>query len=856
MISIFAFDRIGSATLRMQWLAVFALIFSLTSQVALSAVDPSMKASSEVQARMALGKPQNIIVVFDDQSIQNEAKNLQSATGVRSSHKSILEYKARRLTETKLKVLSTVTSGEATELKHYSHLPVSFVRIQSRNALDKLLADPGVMAVYENSVLHRAMLAQSLPLIGQPQAAAAGDQGSGTTVAVLDQRVDYTQPAFGSCTSPGVPSGCKVVLAQDVIGLPNDGLGYQDGHGTNVAATVLAVAPGSKIISLNVFNGESATDTDVIDAINWCIANASNYNIVAMNLSLGGGGNNIAVTTSSPYYSAFANARAAGILPVVAAGNNGYSNGLSLPAAVVGAVSVGAVYDSEMGQMGVWSLAQCTDPITVADQVTCFSNNASFLTLLAPGCRDDAGTASPNYMCGTSQAAPHVAGAVAVLRSAFPSETLDQTVTRLTNGVPVTDSKNGVTKPRLSLPMALGLSSCSYIVSPTNISPSASGTTSSNISITNGTGCAWSAISNANWITILSGSSGIGSGTAQYSIDANYGTSARTGTISIAGQTITVTQPGGYVSLSSLTNVWLVGSYSYQTSGLNTVTLSVGEIYHNATGTTGTLRLELWLTQFPFSFSSSPAWGVAKYQISIPASPNGVLGAYQSFINITTTLPLVNLPAAGSYYASLLITQYDSNTTTCSSADHFCTVSYGGFTGQFFIPDVTAPTVPTGLAATTISATQVNLAWNASSDNVAVTAYKIYNKGTLIGRVTTAGASGSSLTPATQYQFTVSACDAAENCSAQTASVSTTTPVSRSSCIFNWVEQNYPQYFPSAGGTAQTTSPYTGRYYSGTGSYLATSSADNNLYVLSPNFGNTLVNTGLLSSFLSASGCP
>ena len=467
----------------------------------------------------------------------------------------------------------------------------------SSQALNKLLAHPGVIGVYENEVLHRANLAQSLPLIKQPQAAAAGGLGSGTAVAVLDQRADYTRAAFGPCSAPGAPSGCKVLVAQDAPGLVNDGLGYQDGHGTNVAATVLAVAPGSSVISLNVFNGESANNTDVIAAINWCVANASRYNIVAMNLSLGSGGIT-ASTTSSPYYSAFSNARAAGILPVVAAGNSGYTNAISVPAAVVGAVSVGAVYDSAYGSMGPWEGTNCTDSVTAADKVTCFSNSASFLTLLAPGCRDDAGMVSPHYQCGTSQAGPHVAGAVAVLRSAFPADTLDQTVARLATGVSITDSRNGVTKPRLDLARGLSLPACSYAVSPTNPSIGAAGTTGNTISVTTGAGCSWSASENADWLTILSASSGSGNGSVQYYVAPNNSTSSRTGTISIAGRTVAVTQAAGSKLLTGTTNlsyttkIWLIGTYRYSYTNLSSVTLQVDEIDNvSLVNTTGTLGL-------------------------------------------------------------------------------------------------------------------------------------------------------------------------------------------------------------------------------------------------------------------------
>ena len=96
----------------------------------------------------------------------------------------------------------------------------------------------------------------------------------------------------------------------------------------------------------------------------------------------------------------------------------------------------------------------CSDAVTAADQVTCFSNSASFLSLLAPGALI---TAAGATYAGTSQAAPHVSGAVAVLRAAYPSESLATTLNRLsTRGVNITDPRNSLVKPRIDLLAALG----------------------------------------------------------------------------------------------------------------------------------------------------------------------------------------------------------------------------------------------------------------------------------------------------------------------------------------------------------------------------------------------------------------
>lgn len=78
-------------------------------------------------------------------------------------------------------------------------------------------------------------------------------------------------------------------------------------------------------------------------------------------------------------------------------------------------------------------------------------------------------------------------------------------------------------------------------ISPASSSVSSAGGTGS-VSVTASSGCPWTASSNASWITVTSGASGSGSGSVGYSVAANTGTSARTGTVTIGGQAFTVSQ--------------------------------------------------------------------------------------------------------------------------------------------------------------------------------------------------------------------------------------------------------------------------------------------------------------------------
>lgn len=125
--------------------------------------------------------------------------------------------------------------------------------------------------------------------------------------------------------------------------------------GSNVAAIAARVAPNATILSLDIqskgyaldpvggiVDAASAAPSDIIDAINWVIVQKTAFGICAINLSYGSGIEYTAPCKSNVIGVALAVARAAGVLPAVAAGNSGFKNGLAEPACAPAAVSVGS----------------------------------------------------------------------------------------------------------------------------------------------------------------------------------------------------------------------------------------------------------------------------------------------------------------------------------------------------------------------------------------------------------------------------------------------------------------------------------------------------------------------------------
>ncbi len=118
--------------------------------------------------------------------------------------------------------------------------------------------------------------------------------------------------------------------------------------------------------------------------------------------------------------------------------------------------------------------------------------------------------------------------------------------------------------------------------------------------------------------------------------------------------------------------------------------------------------------------------------------------------------------------------------------------------------DTQAPTAPTGLAASNVAQTSLTLNWNASSDNVGVTGYDVYQGATNIGEVAGTSANVTGLTAGTAYTFTVRAKDAAGNISAASNAVNVTTQSGGISCS-STETLPYSEGFESNDGWTQVT---------------------------------------------------
>jgi Zn-dependent metalloprotease len=190
---------------------------------------------------------------------------------------------------------------------------------------------------------------------------------------------------------------------------------------------------------------------------------------------------------------------------------------------------------------------------------------------------------------------------------------------------------------------------CNFSINPTSASYAAAGGSGS-VTVTAPAGCAWTAVSNATFITITSGSSGSGNGTVNYSVANNTGASSRNGTMTIAGLTFTVTQAGtgGGANLivnpgfESGTTPWVVSGQVTRSTGafphsgvaymiINGVNNSAGTLYQTVTIPAGGGNLNFWL-----NITTSEAAGAAVFDrlfIEVRSTTGTLLATLATFSN-------------------------------------------------------------------------------------------------------------------------------------------------------------------------------------------------------------------------------
>jgi subtilisin len=378
------------------------------------------------------------------------------------------------LTSSQQQILSRLAGRRHTVIHQFQTAPFLALEIES-DALQELEALPFYVRRVVEDRLNVPMLPQSVPIVEANLTAAAGWDGAGTVIAVVDTGVDGSHPflagkvveeacfsttSLGQTTSfcpnhqaqqfgPGAGVNCPSSIGTCWHGTHVAGIATGNGAGAGVAYS--GVAPGAKIMAVQVFSrGDTgptcggtlppcvtAWSSDILAGLERVYNVRHLHNFAAVNLSVGGTAyGNCDTDPAKPFID---NLRAAGIATVVASGNSGAVSLLSAPSCVSTAVSVGSTEKS--------------------DHVSSFSNVSATMSLFAPGggifsSAPDGGWRTAS---GTSMAAPHVSGAFAVLKQAAPTASVTTLLDALQQtGLPVTDIRLfGVTRPRIRVNQAL-----------------------------------------------------------------------------------------------------------------------------------------------------------------------------------------------------------------------------------------------------------------------------------------------------------------------------------------------------------------------------------------------------------------
>lgn len=677
----------------------------------------------------------------DDAGLIPVIVRLRAAYRPEGELRDLLDIRAQRsvISNVRARVMDEISGYDASSIKDFEYVPYVALKVNA-TGLASLQASANVLDVEEDG-LKRPSLTQSVALIGANNAWSNGYTGAGQTVAIIDTGVDKNHPflagkvvseacystAAGGSTSL-CPGGVPTSTATDA-GLPC-GISDDCSHGTHVAGIAAGkgsnfsgVAKDSNIVAIQVFSRfDSATrcdgnppcalafTSDIIKGLERVYELRNTYPIAAANLSLGGGQYSADCDSAeAATKSAIDLLRSAGIATTVASGNEAYTNALGAPACISTAISVGSVSDTTVG-------------------VSSFSNSSSRLTLLAPGGGITSSVPGAGFetWSGTSMAAPHAAGAWAILKQKMPRASVVQVLDAFTaTGQGIKDSRNEITKPLIKVDAAVALLGNQDSVTAPTAPTSLTATTISASQI------------NLSWTDNSINESG-------FKIYRKAGNSTTWTLVSTVGVNISAYQNTGLTSGTTYTYYVVATNIAGDSPATNEASATTPALPSTPISLKATAAST---TQINLSWTDTSN-NETGFRVRARTSPTGSWSIIGTVTQNITTFQISGLTTGQTYYYA--VTSFNSSgESPLSNQASATTVS------------ANVPAAPSELTAVATSSTQVTLTWVDNSNNE--TGFRVSRKtaaegvwrviGTLAAGTRTARNSG--LTAGTAYVFRI-----------------------------------------------------------------------------------------------------